>query len=162
MSDTALISGSGPDGDFTEEDLQRPNRGALRVSLKLLPYDAVLRVFPSNDGAAGETGIANFVRLKHEPPEKDVNYSNLFCLHEYRCLPQSVGKESKKSKHKCKQVYAVPRAGGGVNISTLRAHAALHFPICVAAKKDFRNIKGQCKAVFENASSATAVTGCRT
>jgi len=124
----SLTTGSCPDGDFTEDDLKAPSRGAVRVSLKLLPYDAVLRVNPCSDGAASAVDDeSKFVRFKHYAPQKGSTHSSLFCLHEYAILTTNSNnnKSNKKNKQRCTKVFSIPVsavAAGGANISTLRSH----------------------------------------
>jgi len=132
----------GPDGDFTEGDLTVLSRGAMRVSLKLLPYNAVLRVHPSADGTASAVvDEAKFVRFKHLPPSgKDPTYSTLSCLHEFEVLPSFKGinnPNSKRKKNMRTQIYQVPissSAPGGANISVLRSHSVKHFQSTAARK----------------------------
>ena len=58
-------TGSGPNGDFLEQDLLKMNRRTMRVSLKLLPYDAKLQIYPNTDADSAQFEIikeSNYIR----------------------------------------------------------------------------------------------------
>ena len=75
---------SGPDGDYIEADLERPSRGAIRASVKLLPLNGIIRIYPQVGSTAAGQQCA-FVRFRHMPPTsatRDLSFTYC-CLHEY-------------------------------------------------------------------------------
>ena len=69
-ANTVVPTGSGPNGDFLERDLLKLNRRAMRVSLKLLPFDAILRIYPNTDADPVQlenVKESNYVQFSHKP-----------------------------------------------------------------------------------------------
>jgi hypothetical protein len=112
---------SGPDGDYLENDILQVRKGKSVVSLRLMPDKGILRVFPKEDKAY-------FVRFQKSDEESFVSFS---CLHE---MGSSLSNSNKQQKICCStkiKIYLDAKtkmAGGGANITTLRAHGQLHFP----------------------------------
>ena len=114
---------SGPDGDYIEADLERPSRGAIRASVKLLPLNGIIRIYPQVGSTAAGQQCA-FVRFRHMPPTSATRDSSftVCCLHQYNIAASSDAAvtATKKVKQSCASAYSVSLRGpGGANISTL-------------------------------------------